>query len=351
MENQAVNRRSMLNRLDVLVYLKLAVVTVVWWAAYSVLLPVTQWLTYNVLRLARGSHLGESVAFFIYDVPKILLLLSGMIFLISIIRTFFSPERTRALLGGKRQGIGNVLAAMLGIVTPFCSCSAVPLFIGFVESGIPLGVTFSFLIAAPTINEVAVVMLYGLFGWHVAGLYIVSGLTIAILAGFIIGRLHLERYVEDFVWQLQAAQANFEERLAWSDRISRAWGSVKDIVGKVWLYVVIGIAVGAGIHGYVPESALAGIMGKQAWWSVPAVVLLGIPLYSNAAGVIPVVSALMEKGASLGTVLAFMMSVVGLSLPETIILRRVLKPQLIAVFIGVVAVAIIITGYLFNWVM
>jgi uncharacterized protein len=351
MENQAVNRRSMLNRLDVLVYLKLAVVTVVWWAAYSVLLPVTQWLTYNVLRLARGSHLGESVAFFIYDVPKILLLLSGMIFLISIIRTFFSPERTRALLGGKRQGIGNVLAAMLGIVTPFCSCSAVPLFIGFVESGIPLGVTFSFLIAAPTINEVAVVMLYGLFGWHVAGLYIVSGLTIAILAGFIIGRLHLERYVEDFVWQLQAAQANFEERLAWSDRISRAWGSVKDIVGKVWLYVMIGIAVGAGIHGYVPESALAGIMGKQAWWSVPAAVLLGIPLYSNAAGVIPVVSALMEKGASLGTVLAFMMSVVGLSLPETIILRRVLKPQLVAVFIGVVAVAIIITGYLFNWVM
>jgi hypothetical protein len=351
MENQAVNRPSMLNHSDVLVYLKLAVVAVVWWAAYSVLLPATQWLTYDVMRLAHGSHLGESVAFFIYDVPKILLLLSGMIFLISIIRTFFSPERTRALLGGKRQGIGNVLAAMLGIVTPFCSCSAVPLFIGFVESGIPLGVTFSFLIAAPTINEVAVVMLYGLFGWRVAGLYIASGLIIAIIAGAIIGQLKLERYVEDFVWQLQAVQGGFEERLAWSERISRAWDSVKDIVGKVWLYVVVGIAVGAGIHGYVPESALAGIMGKQAWWSVPAAVLLGIPLYSNAAGVIPVVSALMEKGASLGTVLAFMMSVVGLSLPETIILRRVLKPQLIAVFIGVVGLAIIITGYLFNWVM
>ena len=351
MENQAVNRRSMLNRSDMLVYLKLAVVAVVWWAAYSVLLPVTQWLTYDVLRLARGSHLGDAVAFFIYDVPKILLLLSGMIFLISILRTFFSPERTRALLGGKRQGIGNVLAAMLGIVTPFCSCSAVPLFIGFVESGIPLGVTFSFLIAAPTINEVAVVMLYGLFGWRVAGLYIASGLIIAIIAGAIIGQLKLERYVEDFVWQLQAAQGGLEEKLTWSERISRAWDSVKDIVGKVWLYVVVGIAVGAGIHGYVPESALAGIMGKQAWWSVPAAVLLGIPLYSNAAGVIPVVSALMEKGASLGTVLAFMMSVVGLSLPETIILRRVLKPQLIAVFIGVIAVAIIITGYLFNWVM
>jgi hypothetical protein len=353
MESQAVSRRLIPNRSDVLVYLKLAVVAVVWWAAYSVLLPVTQWLTYDVLRLARGSHLGDAVAFFIYDVPKILLLLSGMIFLISILRTFFSPERTRALLGGKRQGIGNVLAALLGIVTPFCSCSAVPLFIGFVESGIPLGVTFSFLIAAPTINEVAVVMLYGLFGWRVAGLYIASGLIIAILAGAIIGQLKLERYVEDFVWHAmrQAAQGGLEEKLAWSDRISRAWDSVKDIVGKVWLYVVVGIAVGAGIHGYVPESALAGIMGKQAWWSVPAAVLLGIPLYSNAAGVIPVVSALMEKGASLGTVLAFMMSVVGLSLPETIILRRVLKPQLIAVFIGVVAIAIIITGYLFNWVM
>ena len=210
---------------------------------------------------------------------------------------------------------------MLGIVTPFCSCSAVPLFIGFVESGIPLGVTFSFLIAAPTINEVAVIMLYGLFGWRVAALYIGSGLVIATIAGMVIGRLHLERYVEEFVWQLQMGASGPQEELTWPERISRAWDSVKEIVGKVWLYVVIGIAVGAGIHGFVPESALAGIMGKQAWWSVPAAVLLGIPLYSNAAGVIPIVSALMEKGASLGTVLAFMMSVVGLSLPETIILR------------------------------
>ena len=200
--------------------------------------------------LKPGSHLGESVAFFLYDVPKILLLLVGMIFLISIIRTFFSPERTRALLGGKRQGIGNVLAAMLGIVTPFCSCSAVPLFIGFVESGIPLGVTFSFLIAAPTINEVAVVMLFGLFGWKVAGLYIVSGLIIAIIAGMVIGRLKLERYVEDFVWKMQATGGVEGEKLTWSDRIQRAWESVKEIVGKVWLYVVVGIAVGAGIHGY-----------------------------------------------------------------------------------------------------
>lgn len=339
------------NRQALALYCGVALAAAAWLLAYNQLLPVTQWLAFDIIGLARGSRPGESVAFFLYDVPKILLLLSGMIFLISIVRTFFSPERTRALLGGKRQGVGNVLAAMLGIVTPFCSCSAVPLFIGFVESGIPLGVTFSFLIAAPTINEVAVVMLYGLFGWRVAGLYIASGLTIAIIAGIVIGRLRLERYVEDFVWQLQMAQGGPQEELTWPDRISRAWESVKEIVGKVWPYVIVGIAVGAGIHGFVPESALSGIMGKQAWWSVPAAVLLGIPLYSNAAGVIPIVSALMEKGASLGTVLAFMMAVVGLSLPETIILRRVLKPQLIAVFIGVVALAIIITGYLFNLVM
>lgn len=322
-----------------------------WLIAYNVIQPLADWLAYTALGLSPDSGLGEAVAFFLYDVPKILLLLSGMIFVISIIRTFFSPERTRALLGGKREGLGNLLAAMLGIVTPFCSCSAVPLFIGFVESGVPLGVTFSFLIAAPTINEVAVVMLFGLFGWQVAGLYVASGLVIATLAGFVIGRLKMERYVEDFVWKVQVGKGGAGETLTGPERIERAWQSVKEIVGKVWLYVVVGIAVGAGIHGYVPERALAGIMGKEAWWSVPAAVLVGIPLYSNAAGVIPIVSALMEKGASLGTVLAFMMSVVGLSLPETIILRRVLKPQLIAVFIGTVAVAIVVTGYLFNWIM
>jgi uncharacterized membrane protein YraQ (UPF0718 family) len=324
---------------------------VAWLVLYTVIQPLANWLAYGLLVLPQDSHLGESLAFFFYDVPKIILLLSGMIFLISLLRTFFSAEQTRAWLGGRREGVGNVLAAMLGIVTPFCSCSAVPLFIGFVESGIPLGVTFSFLIAAPTINEVAVVMLFGLFGWKVAGLYIASGLVIAILAGMVIGRLKMERYVEDFVWQLQRQGAAEGEELNPYLRIQRSWESVKEIVVKVWPYVVVGIAVGAGIHGYVPAAALAGIMGKQAWWSVPAAVLLGIPLYSNAAGVIPIVSALMEKGASLGTVLAFMMSVVGLSLPEMIILRRVLKPPLIAVFIGVIAVAIILTGYLFNGIL
>lgn len=327
------------------------VIGVAWFVAYNLIQPLANWITYSLLKIQTGSHLGSSLSFFLYDMPKVLLLLAGMIFLISIIRTFFSPERTRALLGGKREGIGNVLASLLGVVTPFCSCSAVPLFIGFVESGIPLGVTFSFLIAAPTINEVAIVMLFGLFGWKVAALYIVSGLIIAIIAGMVIGHLKLERYVEDFVWQMQVAGPVNGEKLTWSDRIQSAWQSVKEIVGKVWPYVLVGIAVGAGIHGYVPESALVGIMGKQAWWSVPAAVLLGVPLYSNAAGVIPVVSALMEKGASLGTVLAFMMAVVGLSLPETIILRRVLKPQLIAVFVGTVALAIIITGYLFNLIL
>jgi uncharacterized membrane protein YraQ (UPF0718 family) len=326
-------------------------VALAWWLAYTILQPLAEAVTFDWVGLPRGSHLGEAVAFFLYDVPKILLLLAGMIFLITILRTFFSAERTRQLLGARsgRVGVGNVLAAMLGIVTPFCSCSAVPLFIGFVESGIPLGVTFSFLIAAPVINEVAIVLLFGLFGWQVAALYVGSGLTIAIIAGLIIGRLGLERWVEDFVWQMQFTAAQDDSlKLDWDERIRRGSTAVRDIVGKVWLYVVVGIAVGAAIHGYVPTDALAGILGKSAWWSVPAAVLIGIPLYSNAAGVIPVVSALIEKGASLGTVLAFMMSVIGLSLPETIILRRVLKPQLIAVFVGVVGIAIVITGYLFN---
>ena len=330
-------------------YVALAVVA--WFVAYNLIQPLANWLAYAAFRLPLGSHLGEAVAFFLYDIPKILLLLAGMIFVISLIRTFFSPERTRALLGGKREGLGNVLAALLGVVTPFCSCSAVPLFIGFVESGIPLGVTLSFLIAAPTINEVAVVMLFGLFGWKVAGLYILSGLVIAILAGSILGRLRLERYVEEFVWQVHSQGHAASEKPTWPQRVERAWGSVKEIVGKVWPYVVVAIAIGAAIHGYVPQAALAGIMGRQAWWSVPAAVLIGIPLYSNAAGMIPIVSALIEKGASLGTALAFMMAVVGLSLPEAIILRRVLKPPLLVTFFGTVALAIVITGYLFNWIL
>jgi uncharacterized membrane protein YraQ (UPF0718 family) len=351
MEQPLMAEATRINRIPWKLNLTLLLAGVAWLVAYNIIEPLAAWITYEVLGLAHGSQLGESLAFFLYDVPKILLLLSGMIFLISIIRTFFSPERTRALLGGKRQGVGNVLAAMLGIVTPFCSCSAVPLFIGFVESGIPLGVTFSFLIAAPMVNEVAVIMLLGLYGWRIAGMYIVLGLIIAILSGIVIGRLKMERHVEDFVWQVPVGESGPQEKLAWPDRVDRAWQSVKEIVGKVWLYVVIGIAIGALIHGFVPADALGSIMGQNQWWTVPAAVLLGIPLYSNAAGVIPIVSALISKGAALGTALAFMMSVVALSLPEMIILRRVLKPRLLAVFIGVVAVAIIITGYLFNFVL
>jgi uncharacterized membrane protein YraQ (UPF0718 family) len=338
----AVERRTF-------VWLALAVLG--WLAAYNIIQPLSTWITYSMLGLAEDSRFGESLAFFLYDVSKIMLLLSGMVFVISIIRTFFSPERTRAMLGGKREGVGNVLAALLGTITPFCSCSAVPLFIGFVEAGIPLGVTLSFLIAAPTVNEVAAILLFGLFGWKVALIYIAAGLVVAIAAGFAIGRLNMERYVEDFVWSVNSKHSANEEKVAWLERVERAWDSVKEIVGKVWPYVIIGIAIGAGIHGYVPEQALVSIMGKQAWWSVPVAVLLAIPLYSNAAGMIPVVGVLIEKGASLGTALAFMMSVVGLSLPEAVILRRVLKMPLLATFFGVIAVAIIVIGYLFNWIM
>ena len=323
-----------------------------WWLAYSALLPLAEWITFDLLGLSPASQLGMALAFFLYDVPKILLLLSAMIFAISTIRTFFSVERTRQVLGGRRQGIGNVLAAGLGVLTPFCSCSAVPLFIGFVEAGIPLGVTFSFLIAAPMVNEVALAMLFAMFGWQIALLYMATGLAIAIGAGMVIGRVpHIERGVEEFVWQTSVGSGTgTETRLSWGERFGTAWQSTREIVGKVWLYVVIGIAVGAFIHGYVPEDALAGIMGAQAWWSVPAAVAIGVPMYANAAGVIPVVQALIGKGAALGTALAFMMSVVALSLPEMIILRRVLKLRLIVLFVAIVAAGIVLTGYLFNLV-
>jgi len=350
MQTELTNKKKIpFSSIDLRSWGMVVLAAVIWFAFYNMIQPFANWIAYGLLALPQDSHLGESLAFFFYDVPKIILLLGGMIFLITMLRSFFSAEQTRAWLGGKREGVGNVMAAALGIITPFCSCSAVPLFIGFVESGIPLGVTFSFLISAPVVNEIALVMLFGLFGWKIAGLYLVSGVTIAIVAGVIIGRLKLERFVEDFVWQIKVGKGmNLPDQPSWTQRFQVAWDSTKEIVSKVWLYVVVGIAIGAGIHGYVPESALAGILGKGAWWSVPAAVVLGVPLYSNAAGVIPIVHALMEKGAALGTVLAFMMSVVGLSLPEIVILRRVLKPQLIAVFVGTVAIAIIITGYLFN---
>jgi uncharacterized protein len=266
-----------------------------------------------------------------------------------VIRSFFTPERTRALLAGRRESVGNVMAAGLGIVTPFCSCSAVPLFIGFLTAGVPLGVTFSFLISAPMINEIALALLFGLFGWKVAGLYVATGLVIAIVSGWVIGRLHLESQVEPWVYEARGEAGYEASGLGWDLRLRMGLEAVQDIVGKVWPYVLIGIAVGAAIHGWVPENFMARIMGKGAWWSVPVAVLVGVPMYSNAAGIIPVVQALLGKGAALGTVLAFMMAVIGLSLPETIILRKVLRPRLIAAFLGVVSVGIVLVGYLFNW--
>lgn len=328
------------------------VVAAAWYLLYGQLQNIADWLTYTLLGLTHGTHLAESVNFFLYDVPKILMLLAGMIFVVTLVRSFFSPEQTRSLLGGKREGLGNILAAGLGVLTPFCSCSAVPLFIGFVESGIPLGVTFSFLVAAPMVNEVALAMLFGMFGWKIAGLYLSTGLVVAIVSGLVIGRLKMEKYVEDFVWQIKVGRAGpgLLYKPTWDDRLRDAARATREIVGRVWLFVVIGIAVGAGIHGYVPEDFLINMMGRQAWWSVPAAVVIGIPLYANAAGIMPVVYALMEKGAAMGTVLAFMMSVIALSLPEMLILRRVLKPRLIATFVGIVGLAIVLTGYLFNLV-
>jgi len=323
-----------------------------WVAAYAAILPLSRWLTFGLLGLAPGSHLGESVAFFLYDTPKVLLLLTLIVFGVGIIRSFFTAERTRAILAGKRESVGNVLAALLGVVTPFCSCSAVPLFIGFVEVGVPLGVTLSFLISAPMVNEVALVLLFGLFGWKVAALYLGTGLAIAITSGFVLGRMKLERHVEPWVYESMNADASFEqERLGFVGRVEKGLEAVREIVGKVWPWVLAGIAVGAGIHGYVPEGLLATFMGKSAWWSVPAAVLVGVPMYSNAAGIIPVVQALLGKGAALGTVLAFMMAVIGLSLPELVILRKVLRPPLIAAFVGVVAGGILLVGWLFNAVL
>jgi uncharacterized protein len=305
----------------------------------------------SLIGLPQGAHLTEAVRFFVFEAPKVLLLLVLVVFAVGIVRTFFSPERTRKMLGGKSLFTGNVMASFLGIVTPFCSCSAVPLFIGFVETGIPLGVTFSFLIAAPMINEVAIVLLFGLFGLKTALLYVSMGLLIAITAGYVIGKLRVERFVEDWVYQIHGGASVLKEAVpSIQERIRAGFAAVIDIVGKVWPYLLVGIGVGAGIHGYVPENFMASLMGKSAWWSVPIAVLIGVPLYSNAAGIIPIVHALLEKGASLGTTLAFMMSVIGLSLPETIILRKVLKMPLIFIFVGVVAAGIIAVGYIFNFV-
>lgn len=342
-----------INRDERNVFLIVALLAVVWVITYSNIQLIADWLTFSLLGLSRESQLGQALNFFLYDVPKILLLLSGMIFLITLVQTFIDVNRVRTLVEKRGEGIGNLMASLFGALTPFCSCSSVPLFIGFVQAGIPLGITFSFLITSPIMNEIAFVMLLGLFGWQIALMYLVSGVVIGVVAGLILGRMKLERYVEPFVYQIKSRSGQLgmpEDKLTWNERFQQAATSTREIVGRVWLFVIIGIGIGAAIHGFVPDEALTSIMGTGAWWSVPASVLLGIPLYSNAAGIIPIVSAMLDKGAALGTVLAFMMAVVALSLPEMIILRKVLKPRLIAAFVGIVALGIMLTGYLFNLV-
>ena len=334
---------------EALLWLAGTVAALAGWAfAYSQLVPFAEWVVAR-LPVDRSSDLGEAIAFFVYDTPKVLLLLTLVVFAMGVVRSFFSPERTRALLAGRREGLGNVMAAGLGILTPFCSCSAVPLFIGFVSAGVPLGVTFSFLIAAPMINEVALGLLLGLVGWRIAAAYLAVGLAVAIGAGWVIGRLRLEGWLQDWVRELHSgAVVPPSDRLTVVARIRAGLAAVGEIVGKVWPWILAGIAVGALIHGFVPAALMASIMGADAWWTVPAAVLVGIPMYSNAAGILPVVEALLGKGAALGTVLAFMMSVIALSLPEMIILRQVLTLRLIAVFVAVVGLGILLVGFLFN---
>jgi len=329
----------------------ISILTVAWVLFYKYLSQITDFIIDDIFSLEQGTHLTETLRFFIYEVPKVFLLLILIIFIVGIIRSYFSAEKTRELLKGKSLFTGNIMASLLGIVTPFCSCSAIPLFLGFVEAGIPIGITFSFLIAAPMINEVAVVLLIGLFGWKVTLIYVLTGLTIAILSGWLIGVFKLEKYVADWVFKAKSNNQELDQqKVPFNERIKLGYTSVKEIVGKIWIYIIIGIAVGAGAHGYIPEDFLSNIMGKAHWYSVPLAIVIGIPLYSNAAGVIPIISVLIEKGVTLGTALAFMMSVVGLSLPEIIILKKVLKFQLIAIFVGVVAVGIIIVGFILNFI-
>jgi len=306
------------------------------------------YVTYGLLHLPPGNHLAESVNFFLYDVPKIYFLLAVIVFFVAIIRTYLPPERIRKILSHEKEFMGNITAAALGIFTPFCTCSAIPLFIGMLESGVPLGVTMSFLVSSPTINEVALVMLWGLFGWRVAVIYILSGMLIAIVSGFIIGRLKMESYVEEFVFKVKAKQEGFEEKLTWNDRWSYAAEYVREIFSQVWLYVLLGVGLGAFIHGYVPVEFVTRYAGNSNPFAVIIAVMIGVPLYSNAAGTIPVVQALFSKGLALGTTLAFMMAVTALSLPEFIILRKVLKLRLLLTYFGTVATGIIFIGYLFN---
>jgi uncharacterized membrane protein YraQ (UPF0718 family) len=314
---------------------------------------LADWLVYGVMGLARGSRAAAAVDFFLFDTVKIFILLTAIVYAVTLVRGFFPPERTRRLLAAKKGNrlIGHLLAALLGIVTPFCSCSAVPLFIGFVEAGIPLGVTFTYLVAAPMVNEVALGLLFGLFGWKIALIYVVSGEVIAIASGLIIGRLKMERFIEAIAVTAKMGAAAEDARPTWGQRLHEAGMFTRDLLKSIWPYVVGGIAVGALMHGWIPTGGLARVAGRGNPFAVLIAVAIGIPLYSNAAGVIPLVSELTRAGVAMGTALAFMMAVTALSLPEMILLRRVLKPRLLAVFIAIVGAGIVFTGYLFNWIL
>ena len=329
------------------VFLPLA--AALWWALYQTLVPTSEWLVAQ-LPVDRASHLGGALQFFLYDAPKVLLLLAGVVFVMGMVNTYFTPERTRELLAGRTHGVANVMASALGVVTPFCSCSSVPLFIGFVQARVPLGVTFSFLVTAPMVDTVALTLLFSLFGWKIASIYLGFGMALGILAGLLIGALKQERYLEDWVREMPQVSAEMDqEHMTLADRVAAGMASVREIVGKVWPYVLGGIAVGAGIHGFVPQEFLVSIMGKDAaWWSVPVAVVMGVPMYANTAGILPIIEALTAKGAAMGTALAFMMSVVALSLPEMIILRKVLKLRLIATFVAIVTCGILAVGFILN---
>ncbi len=320
-----------------------------WLVAWLLALPASTWVAFDLLRLDQASQLGQAVAFFLFDVPKVLLLLTGIVTLVSFLRSFVSPEKVRTALAGRNAVVGTAAAAGFGIVTPFCSCSAVPLFIGFLEAGVPLGVTFAFLVASPMVNEVAIVLLWGLVGPQLTIAYVVAGLVVAIFAGLLIGRLGLERYVEDYVWKIRAGSVEVDFKPTLADRTRDAWRSTLDIVGRVWPYVIVGIGVGALIHGFVPTELVVQVGGRDNPLAVPALVALGVPLYSNAAGTIPIIEALLGKGLPVGSALAFMMAITALSLPEMVILRKVMKPRLLAVFTVIVASGIVVIGYLFNW--
>jgi uncharacterized protein len=320
----------------------------------SIFYPIqlmADWLTYSVFLITPKTLLAEAVNFFIYDTIKIFILLVVIIFIVSIIRSYLPPEKIRAVLSHKNKYTGNIVASLLGVITPFCSCSAIPLFLGFVQAGVPLGATFSFLIASPMINEVALILLLGMFGWKIAFIYIVSGLLIAIISGIIIGKIKAEKLVEPFVYQNSVSIHVDLPNMSIKKRVAYAKDYTMNILKKVWPYVLIGIGVGSWIHGYVPTDFLVQYAGSDKLYAVPLAVLIGIPLYSNAAGIIPLVGALTEKGVSIGTTLAFMMSVTALSLPEFMILKKVIKTKLILIFAGIIGIGIMFTGLLFNLIL